>query len=76
MSGKVLKNTMKEVLMELYDKKTVYRKFMRTLRDTKNIKTSSWALTTNLVYRAMVGEVFGFEPFSIDEILGKNSPFH
>ena len=74
MDAETLKNTMKDVWLELYDKKTVYRKFMRTLKETKDVKTSSWALTTNLVYRAMVGEVFGFETFSIEDILGKNFP--
>jgi len=74
MDADTLKNTMKEVWLELYDKKTVYRKFMQTLNNTKNIKTSSWAITTNLVYRAMVGEVFGFESFSIEDIIGKG--FH
>jgi len=74
MDAETLKNTMKDVWLELYDKKTVYRKFMRTLKDTNNVKASSWALTTNLVYRAMVGEVFGFETFSIEDILGKNFP--
>ncbi len=76
MDAETLKSTMKEVLLELFDKKTVYRKFMRTLKETKNIKSSSWAITTNLVYRAMVEEVFGLEPFSIEEILGKNFPLH
>ncbi len=76
MDAETLKSTMKEVLLELFDKKTVYRKFMRTLKETKNIKSSSWAITTNLVYRAMVEEVFGLEPFSIEEILGKNFLLH
>ena len=44
---------------------------MNTLRATKDTKAASWALTTNLVYRSMVGEVYGFEPISLESIIGK-----
>ncbi len=72
MDAEMLKNSMKEIWLELYDKKTVYRKFMRTLKETKDVKTASWAITTNLVYRAMLEEVYHLEPFSLEELLGKN----
>jgi len=71
MDAMTLKNTMEDIWLELYDKKTVFKKFMNTLRATKDTKAASWALTTNLVYRSMVGEVYGFEPISLENIIGK-----
>jgi len=71
MAPETLKSTMKDVWLELYDKKTVFRKFMNTLKATNDSKAAAWALTTNMVYRSMVEEVSDMESFSLEDIIGK-----
>ncbi len=59
----------------LYGKKTVMRKFIETLRATKNTEAAVWALSTNISYSNMGIDIndnaLNFKPFNIDDIIGK-----
>ncbi len=70
MEGEQLKETMKKNWYELYGKKTMARKFMSTLRATRNIESAIWALSTNISYRNMGTDIYGLEKFTIESLIG------
>ena len=55
----------------LYGKKVVTKKFIKTLRLTGNLESAMWALSTNISYSNMRSDLFGTEPFKIEDIIGK-----
>jgi len=65
-----LRDTMKEVWYGIYDKKTLTRKFIKTLRATKNVEASTWALATNMSYRNMGSDLYGLDKFEIEDLIG------
>jgi len=73
MSPKELSVAMKECWTELWDKKTVYRKMLKTLKQTKNVKAAAWAFASNTERHNIA---FGKQksPWDIDKILGVNTP--
>ena len=71
MSPEKLKEVMDNNWLELYDKKTITRKFIKTLRGTKDIQSSTWAVSTNMSYRNIMHELFGSkELFTIEDLIG------
>lgn len=70
MSEEELRETMKEIWFDLYGKKNITRKFIKTLRATKNVEASTWALATNMSYRNMGTDMFGLEKFDIESLIG------
>ena len=70
MNGEQLKESMKKSWYELYGRKTMVRKFMKTLRATKNIDSAIWALSTNISYRNMATDLYGDEKFTIESLIG------
>ncbi len=59
----------------LYGKKTVTKKFIETLRATKNMEAAVWALSTNISYSSMAVDLpdnpLNIEPFKMEDIIGK-----
>lgn len=70
MSEEVLLETMKQNRYELYGKKTMVKKFIRTLRATKNIESAVWTLSSNISYRNMLMDIYGDEQFTIEDLIG------
>ena len=70
MSEDGLRKTMKDVWYSIYDRKILMRKFIKTLRATKNIEASTWALATNMSYRNMGTDLFGLDKFDIEDLIG------
>lgn len=72
MSPEELTIAMKECWTELWDKKTVYRKMLKTLKQTKNVKAAAWAFASNTERH---NTAFGKQksPWDIDKILGVNN---
>jgi len=71
MDAETLSITMKSVWYDLYNKKTILRKFMNTLRATKSTIAAGWAISANMTYRNMGIDMFGLEEFSIEDIIGQ-----
>lgn len=67
-----LTEVMYEIWKEIYGKKALMKKFISTLRTTKDIVSSTWALTTNITYRNAFLELFeeGKEKFDIETLIG------
>lgn len=47
MTTKELQETVEECWATMWDKKTIYKKMLRTLKETKNAKAAVWAFTSN-----------------------------
>ena len=47
MSPQELTNAMQECWTALWSEKTVYRKMLKTLKQTKNAKAAAWAFASN-----------------------------
>ncbi len=56
---------------DLYSKKVITRKFITTLHATGNMEAAVWAISTNISYSNMLCDLFGTEPFKIEDIIGK-----
>ncbi len=61
---------MKGIWYDVYGRKTLTRKFLHTLRATKNVEASTWALATNISYRNMMMDLFGDDKFDIESLIG------
>lgn len=72
MTPQELSDAMKECWTQLWDKKTVYRKMLKTLKQTKNVKAAAWAFASNTERHDLA---FGdkAESWDIDRLLGVNS---
>ena len=70
MDMETLRTSMKKNWYDLYDRKTMVRKFMKTLRATKDIDSAIWALSTNISYRNMMMDLYGDEQFTIESLIG------
>jgi len=63
---------MEENWKAMYNKKTMLRKFMKGLRLTKNAESATWALSTNISYRNLIGtDIFSTQYFSVEDLMGK-----
>ncbi len=75
MTRKELYQEMLETWKVLYGKKTIMRKFIETLRATKNTEAATWALSTNVSYSGMADDlhedIMNFVPFNPEELTGK-----
>ncbi len=69
-SAEELFEEMKNTWELLYGKKVITRKFIKTLRSTRNLESAVWALSTNISYSNMMCDLFGAEPFKIEDIIG------
>lgn len=59
MSPDTLTKVMKDVWHNIYNKKVFMRKFIKSLRSTKKVRSSVWALTTNIHYHNIALEEYG-----------------
>lgn len=71
MTAEELRNEMKSTWEILYSKKVITRKFISTLRATGTMEAALWALSTNISYSNMLCDLFGVEPFKIEDIIGR-----
>ena len=68
-----LKEIMDDNWTALYSKNTITRKFIKTLRTTKNMEASTWAIATNMSYRNIMHELFeGDTLFTIESLIGSH----
>jgi hypothetical protein len=68
MTPKELTNAMHECWTQLWNKKTVYSKMLKTLKQTRNVKAAAWAFASNTERHNLA---FGQQksPWDIDKIL-------
>ncbi len=70
-SAEELRNEMKITWETLYSKKVITRKFISTLRATGNMEAALWAFSTSISYSNMLCDLFGIEPFKIEDLIGQ-----
>ncbi len=70
MGADELMHEMRDIWYDLFSRKSITRKFLSTLRATKDVEASTWALATNMSYRNMAMDVFGDEKFDIESLIG------
>ncbi len=74
MKTETLEKVMNENFKELFSKKTMLCKFMKSLRLTRNAESAAWALSTNISYRNLTGaKLFDKQYFSVEDLIGKQS---
>lgn len=74
MTAEELESTMKDCRYELFSKKTITQKFIKTLRATGNKDSAIWALSTGLSYRNYMTDLYGDEKFTIEDLIGPMHP--
>ncbi|RLD43869.1 MAG: radical SAM protein [Bacteroidetes bacterium] len=70
MSEKELLDIMKLNRYELYGKKTMIKKFIKTLRATRSTDAAVWAISSSISYRNMLMDIYGDERFTIESLIG------
>ena len=75
MEPEELYNTIKECWIQMWNEKTLYKKLLKTLKETKSAKAAAWAFTSNMERHNVA---FGNKktPLDIKKILGDLPTFN
>ena len=65
-----LTNEMKDVWMDVYSKDSLLRKFLSSMRSTKDSEAATWGLATNFSYRNMMMDTLGNKKFGLEDLIG------
>jgi len=70
MTPERLAETMSIIWNDIYSKNVIYKKFLKTLRETRNADAAAWALATNISYHNMKLELEGKDKMDIETFIG------